>query len=243
MKKFWKIFLSIILVLALTGGGTLYYFLKVKTYDVADEEVEEITQSEYEILLPGEKEPVTISNGGKKVVGTKDKSNSTSAEDNSNDDVSASNGSNSNPSSNDTSSNDSSKNNQSSGASDQSSSKELEVTVASIKNLYRPTFESLESQANQKIDSLVSKAFNEYQTKKQNGESISFAYFYQKYSSAGSQLESQTDGAFHYIYKALEKELKNNGFSPSHAVSFKEEYEKAKNARESALLNKAKGAL
>ncbi|MGG3449080.1 hypothetical protein [Domibacillus aminovorans] len=52
MRKFIKIALIVVLFLALIGGGTLYYFTKVKTYDVADEKVDEIIDSPYSIAYP-----------------------------------------------------------------------------------------------------------------------------------------------------------------------------------------------
>lgn len=52
MKKFIKIALLVVLFLALVGGGALYYFTKVKTYDVADEKVDEIIDSPYSIAYP-----------------------------------------------------------------------------------------------------------------------------------------------------------------------------------------------
>ncbi len=52
MRKLIKIALLVVLFLALVGGGTLYYFTKVKTYDVADEKVDEIIDSPYSIAYP-----------------------------------------------------------------------------------------------------------------------------------------------------------------------------------------------
>jgi molybdopterin converting factor small subunit len=118
-----------------------------------------------------------------------------------------------------------------------------EITVKDIKDLYRPSFENLQAQANEKINGMINVAIEEYSTKKSNGESISYTYFLRKYSAAGNDLERNTDNAFQIIYSALEKDLKKHGFSPSHANEFKEEYENAKKARESALIEKAKSAL
>jgi hypothetical protein len=104
-------------------------------------------------------------------------------------------------------------------------------------------FLSLQSQANGKLDSLVGAAISEYQAKKANGVSISYSYFYQKYSSAGRALEDKTDSAFYYIYGALESELKKHGFDSSHAADFKQQYAAAKKAREASLINLAKQGL
>ncbi|MEH7443996.1 hypothetical protein V7201_16910 [Bacillus sp. JJ1122] len=117
------------------------------------------------------------------------------------------------------------------------------ITADTIKAAYRPAFESLQSQANAKIDALVNTAYNEYQSKKQSGESVSITYFFQKYTSAGKELESNTDETFNYIYGALVNDLQDRGFSSSEANEFKTQYENAKSARESALISKAKSAL
>lgn len=117
------------------------------------------------------------------------------------------------------------------------------ITAETIKAAYRPSFESLQSQANAKVDALVNTAYSEYQSKKQSGESVSITYFFQKYTSAGKELENNTDETFNYIYGALVNDLENRGFSSSEANEFKTQYENAKSARESALISKAKSAL
>jgi ABC-type cobalt transport system substrate-binding protein len=239
MKKVWKYILSILLVIILATAGTIYYFLNVKTYETADEEIEDIIESEYDIILPSNEDTKQVSKGSSNV-----SSEQTTTDSNSNQEADTNN--NKTEKDNNNTSN-SSKDNQ--GEDSESSSNtedttaEEEVTVADIKDRYRPVFESLQSQANGKIDALTSRAFQEYQTQKSKGESISFSYFYQKYSSAGKELEAKTDETFNYIYSALESELKENGYSPSHANDFREQYAAAKQQREKALLNKAKEAL
>lgn len=129
------------------------------------------------------------------------------------------------------------------GNSDSHSNNNPVITAETIKAAYRPSFESLQSQANAKVDALVNTAYSEYQSKKQSGESVSITYFYQKYTSAGKELESNTDATFNYIYGALVNDLEARGFSGSEANEFKTQYENAKSARESALISKAKSAL
>lgn len=238
MKKAWKYILTTLLVIILATAGTLYYFLKVKTYDVADKEIEEITKSEYQIELPKDNAMETTSNNAGQTDSTNQEDNTSTNQDEDETTSATNTAGAKQTNSNKTNSN---KTNTTDTSSSQES--EPEVTVASIKDEYRSVFGSLESQANEKINALVSRAIDEYQQKKSSGENISFSYFYQKYSSAGQQLESKTDEAFTYIYKALQEDLKDNGFSPTHAKDFKEQYENAKSARESALLNKAKEAL
>lgn len=117
------------------------------------------------------------------------------------------------------------------------------ITAEMIKSAYRPSFANLEAQANANIDALVNAAYSEYNAKKQSGESVSYSYFYRKYTSAGKALEANTDASFNYLYGALVNDLEARGFSSSEASEFKTQYENAKSARESALIDKAKSAL
>lgn len=232
MKKKWKIFLSVFVILLLVAGGTIYYFFEMKEYDVADENVEKIVDSEYDIVLPGDDNDSEGSGSGEKTNNSQtdtESGTSTDPENETNSETTT----NSSEASSETGLTTENKDN----------TTEKTVTVATIKDKYRPSFENLQNQANNKIDTLVNAAYNEFKTKKQSGESISFAYFYQKYSGAGKALEDKTDSAFQIIYKALQDDLQKNGYSTSHAKDFLEEYQAAKSARESALLNKAKEAL
>jgi hypothetical protein len=113
------------------------------------------------------------------------------------------------------------------------------VTVASIKDKYEPVMSSLQGQASSRVDALVGRAYSEYQSKQANGESVNYAYFYNKYSSAAEELESRTDKVFYQVVGVIQKELKANNLAESHAQSFITQYEKEKEARRSALLDKA----
>jgi ABC-type cobalt transport system substrate-binding protein len=253
MKKVWKYILSILLVIILATAGTIYYFLNVKTYDTADEEIEEIIESDYEIDLPiiDHTPDATIEDKANDTGTNNNEDESSTDTDNSNNNNDQTTGTDKtttgskNPVSNNTGTNPSK--NTSSGtkqpAKNTSPEEKIEITVANIKDLYRPVFQSLESQANGKIDSLLSRAVGEYHAKKAEGATISYSYFYQKYTSAGRDLEAKTDVAFNTIFKALEKDLKKHGYSQSHANDFKEQYAATKKARESALIAKAKEAL
>jgi len=118
-------------------------------------------------------------------------------------------------------------------------SNEERVTVASIKEKYEPVMSSLQGQASSRVDALVGRAYSEYQAKQANGESVNYAYFYNKYSSAAAELESRTDKVFYQVVGVIQKELKANNLAESHAQSFITQYEKEKEARRSALLDKA----
>ncbi|EMR07925.1 hypothetical protein C772_00254 [Bhargavaea cecembensis DSE10] len=113
-------------------------------------------------------------------------------------------------------------------------------SVSDIKNKYTPTFDSFQAQANGKISSLVGRAKAEYTEKKQNGESINYAYFYQKYMGAANSLESQTDAVFNQLISEVENDLQRNGYSKSYAQSFRDQYNAEKEALRSSLLDAAR---
>ena len=113
------------------------------------------------------------------------------------------------------------------------------VTVASIKAKYEGTFKSLENQSRARMNSLISQAANEYSTKKANGESISYGYFYKKYMGAANGIESATDSTVNVVVGLVEKDLQKNGFDKSYAQSFKEEYNAMKESLRSEMMDKA----
>lgn len=230
MKKAFKIILTVAIVLLLGIGATVYYYLQVKEYDVADEKVEEITKSDYQIELPGIEDDGAVASESADGDGNAAVEASETTTDSGSSDKKVS-------------SNSSAPAEDGKSSSNKDNTKKTAITIESIKAAYRPVFESLESQANAKIDGLVSAAYGEYKAKKESGESVSFTYFYRKYTAAGQELESNTDETFHYVYNALEKDLKKHGLNASEATEFKTQYENAKKARQNALIEKAKSAL
>ncbi|QPC47571.1 hypothetical protein [Mangrovibacillus cuniculi] len=257
MKKWLKVILLVALIAVVGAGSWIYYILEVKEYEVADVKVAEITEEAYDIVLPspiGEETEETndqssISVSGNTSTVSGEGTDTTSALSSSTSNNSAeTNGSEGTSDDNEGSQTESSTDNSDSESSIQEDGEDNEetdpeVTVAFIKNRYAPSFENLQAQANEKIDGIVGRAFDEYKEKKASGESISYSYFYSKYKGAADNLEANTDSAFQVIYGALQSELKQYGFSPSHAEEFKEQYETAKSARQSALLSKAREAL
>ncbi|WP_226086153.1 hypothetical protein [Mesobacillus sp. S13] len=262
MKK-WKIVLAAISVVLLAGAGTLYYLLEVKTYETQDEVVKDVVAEEYDIALPGEEgsEDSAVEESGEDVAPSDSASENTSAgsateeseEGASEETTEASTTTGSTASSNTTDGSKSQpatstdkKVSSQAGATESSSNKgnsKPKPTAEQIAAKYEPSFRELEAQANGKIDALVGHAIGEYVAKKKNGEEVSYFYFYSKYNTAGKILERNTDGAFNYVYKALVKELKDNGYNSSAAQQYKTAYETAKKQRRAALINKAKAAL
>lgn len=267
MKKHWKKILLAFTVVVLAAAGYLLYIFKFKEYDVADEEVAEITKETYKIEMPDgsviefDEEGNMVESNGSKVSSddlvasaaerddtdastssTDGSSNdSNSSQDSDGNDSTSTNGSDWNSSSNGSSSNGGSSNGNSGGGTsgNTGNTPSQEVTVAAIKEKYMPVMNQLSAQANSRIDALVGRAVSEYQTKVANGESVNYGYFYNKYMSAASELEGRTDVVFYQMVSVVEKELEKNGFSKSHAKSFISEYEASKEARRKALLDKA----
>ena len=113
-------------------------------------------------------------------------------------------------------------------------------TVSDIKNKYASSFDSLESQATAKLNSLIGTAKSEYVQSQQSGEGVSYAYFYQKYYGAAMSLEANTDSAFNALLAVVKSDLQQNGYDATYANSFVTEYEAAKKAREASILNQIK---
>ena len=217
MKKL-KIFLSVTAVILLGGAGYLLYMFKFKEYDVADESVKEIIEETYKVELPG---GITIETKADGTIveeeGREEKGSSTESK---------------------TDTTKISKTSQVSNAVGSTGST-TKPSADSIKEKYIPTFETLQAQADTKINALVARAKGEYNDKQANGEKIDFAYFYNKYMGAATNLESSTDSIFQAVMKAVEKDLVANGHDKSLAKSFQEEYEAKKKARRDSLLSSA----
>lgn len=219
MKRILMYVLLVFALLLLGGGGYALYVFKFKEYDVADPEVKEIVEDPYVLTLPDGTE-IVIDKDGEIIKETKPKEES-SDDENAGEDEEKSDEE-QNPST------------------DEPAKKQ---SVADIKQKYMPTLKGLEAQANGNINALINKAIGEYQAKKKKGEKIDFGYFYNKYMSAASSLEANTDAAFNSIITLVEKDLEANGYDKGHAQSLRDEYEAAKEERRSNLLKKAKEAM
>lgn len=113
-------------------------------------------------------------------------------------------------------------------------------TVADIKRKYEPTFAALESQANAKLNALLSNAKAEFDQKRANGEDISYGYFYNKYTPAANRLETNTNTVFNSVLAVVQEDLKKNGYAEGYADSFRSDYEERKAARRASILNQVR---
>lgn len=102
------------------------------------------------------------------------------------------------------------------------------VNSSQIKEPYVAQFEQLQTQALQEFSALVQEVFEDYTTKKTNGEPISYLSFYRTYYPQLKQLESYIDAEFAKKYAQLEEELVQYGYSPDKALKFKEQFETSK---------------
>ncbi|MFD1929271.1 hypothetical protein ACFSFY_14610 [Sporosarcina siberiensis] len=246
MKKSLKIFLTISLIIILGAGSYLLYLFKFKDYDVADNEIDKIMEDTYSIELPDgtvitvdgeEPAPDKIeedtADSDAATSGTSD--NDSSSDTSSNSNTSSGTNSNNNTVSSTTESSPGTPGTGTSGKNDAAK----ETTVASIKGKYTPAFESLQSQADGKLNSLIGRAKKEFSDNKAQGKKIDFPYFYNKYYGAAEALEGQTDTVFNSVLNAVEKDLAANGYDKSYAQSYADDYNARKKARRDELLKKA----
>lgn len=243
MKKWSKSILIVALLLVAIVGGYALYEFKFKTYDVADEKVDEIIEDNYVVELPDGTE-ITLDHDGEIVKETSNQLVS-SNEENANPSESNSSGQNRVSNSSDEKTAISASPPKENKEGNNTSTKIIEnkkPTVKSIKEKYRPALETLQSQASSRINNLIGNAKSEYVQKQANGESISPGYFYNKYMGAASSLEASTDAAFNSLIKIVENDLAQNGYDKSHAQSFREEYAASKEELRSNLLSQIKSA-
>ena len=249
-------------IVILLGGSYILYEFKFKTYDVADEKVDEIVEEGYEIQLP-DGTSMKVGNDGRIIEENNEaiaKEEEAETEKKVENDVPVANAA---PKESTTSSENTAppvKKEQTETVvkeeepvekeaapakpanpqpSNPPAAKPAPVTAESIKNKYRGSFVSLEEQAEARVNNLVAAAKKEYAQKKANGEKISAGYFYTKYMNSSSSLEASTDTAFENLMKVVEADLVANGFNKSEAQSFRTEYEQAKEQRRSSLMKKA----
>lgn len=244
MKTKRKIFLLMLLIVLLATAGTLLYFFKFKEYDVADEEVAIIVEDPYTIEMP-DGTPITVDAEGEVVDTTKTDAAARTSASIATIPVTGGARTTSEGTSTDGAKGEGTPSVDKAPSSTAGESSTTETTpkptVSSIKQKYVPKLENLQSQADNKLNTLVGNAKKEYSAKKANGESISYGYFYIKYVGAANGLEARTDTVFAGVIKAVEKDLAANGYDNSLSKNLVDEYNAKKKARKDSLLNKIIG--
>ena len=255
MKKKLFILSSVVMALIVVSGGYLLYLFQFKEYDVADDQIDEILEDPYNVVLPkGTKLLIDHTDGkGDKLVkvhlvieeekqeGEQSEdgttlsfadtglSNATTSEE------AAGNSSVDRPSSLSTFEDDSPN------ADADNPMPTAKVTVAEIKKKYKPVIISFYSQMYAKHHSVIDHVKDEYSIKKEAGESFSHAYMYRKYMGIADSFEVKTDFMFNGIMGSLEKDLSANGYNEAYSKSFTDEYEAGKKERRNEIFSEALG--
>lgn len=99
------------------------------------------------------------------------------------------------------------------------------LTSKEIEETFTGEFQHLEENAIVEVANLVELAMDDYKSKKQNNEDISYFYFYRTYYPKVTTLENEIESAFEKKYTDLRGELEKHGFSPEKAEKFKQEFE------------------
>lgn len=266
MKKLKYVLIALAVIL-LCVAGYLVYELKFKSYDTADTEVDALLEEAFEVTLPDgsviqvDKEGNIVDNEAgnseDRAAGGDEPSDSESTDTTSEPDekaqqdpktVTTSNGNNSTSVNSGTSANNGTGTNASGSKTppatqptkpNSSATPQEKVTVSTIKAEYTPTFAAIENQVRNRMNGLISQAYDEYSTMKKNGESIKYGYFYRKYMGAATALESSTDATVNTVVSLVEKDLQANGFDKSYAQTFVDEYKATKKSLREDLMDKA----
>ncbi|MGP4068801.1 hypothetical protein [Halobacillus sp. B29] len=164
MKKILLLFMVVVIAI----GGYFTYVFFMQSHDTADEEVDQLADETYEIILPDD-------------------------------------------------------------------SAEGKMNPAERIASYETSYEQLIDEAERRMDEIVTEAQKEYVTKKQNGEDISFSYFFSKYNSAADRLEASTDEGFQTIHESVKKHI-----GAEKATDLKEEYRQKKKQWRANLLAEVK---
>ncbi|MGP4077738.1 hypothetical protein [Halobacillus sp. K22] len=164
MRKILVLFLVVMVAI----GGYFAYVFFIKSHDTADEEVDQLADEAYEIILPD-------------------------------------------------------------------NSAEGQMNPAERIESYETSYEQLINEAERRMDEIVTEAQKEYVTKKQNGEDISFSYFFSKYNSAADRLEANTDEGFQTIHESVKEDM-----GSKKATDLKEEYRQTKKQWRANLLSEVK---
>ncbi len=102
---------------------------------------------------------------------------------------------------------------------------------------YEPTFQALEDQALERLDSLFMQAIEEYHQLEQAGNVDRFVLT-NKYIQAGRILEDNVDETFYELLGKMENELNSKGYSTKILEEIETSYEQAKDSKKRELMNR-----
>ena len=255
MKKKLLILSSVLLALIVASGGYLLYLFQFKEYEVADQQIDEILEDPYDVVLPkGTKLLVDNTDGkGDKLIKVhpvleEEKQEGEQSEDettSSSDDTGLSSATTSEEAADNSSidrpSSLSTFEDESPNVDSNTQKPTTKVTVAQIKKKYEPVIKNFLGQVDAKHNSVIDRVKDEYSIKKGAGESFSYAYMYRKYMGIADTFEAQSDLLFNGILGSLEKDLTANGYNEAYSKSFRDEYEAGKKERRDEIFSEAMG--
>jgi len=254
MKKKLLILSSVVLALIVVGGGYLLYLFQFKEYEVADDQIQEILEDPYDVVLPKGTKLVVVNTGDKgerlrkdhpvieekKLEVEQSEDGTTSGSDEYTEVLSA------------TTSVESANHTsiyrptalpifeeESSHLDSTTSKPTARAKVAEIKKKYEPVVMNFHGQVDAKHKSVIDRMKNEYSIKKEAEKSFSYAYMYSKYMGIADTFEAKSDFMFNGIMESLEKDLEANGYNKAYSKSFQEEYEAGKKVRRDQIFSDA----
>jgi hypothetical protein len=115
----------------------------------------------------------------------------------------------------------------------ETTSTENSLTSEAIIEKYRLKLEELQQYANRNVEKLADEAISEWKAKP-----MTLTDLYSKYVERANELEKQINAKFQQIYEAAKDDLQQYGFNPEDAEVLKKEYEDAKEAEKTAIMQK-----
>lgn len=107
-------------------------------------------------------------------------------------------------------------------------------TYIEILNKYNARLESLQSEFQGKLNSLLSQGYSDYKS-----GNVSKAKLASSYLSKGKNLEKESDAKFNALMKEMESELKSNGLDTSITKNIKSYYNGCKSQKMKEIMAKA----
>ncbi|TWT03732.1 hypothetical protein [Planomicrobium sp. CPCC 101079] len=222
-------------------AGYLVYLFEFKTYDVADAEVDVVAEEEYIIVLSDGSKIILDEDGN--LIRREKPLSETTGEPDERMPIFGTDKFDSDISNNGKISKEKAKvtpvANEKAASAEKRNTSDGKAMARQLKKQYEAAFEDLEEQSTDRLYKLVSLAKNEYLEKQAAGQSISYPYFYNKYTAAASKLEEQTDQFFYALINQMKQELKANNLPDSTADAYAKEYEKRKDNLRNKLLKEA----
>ncbi len=113
---------------------------------------------------------------------------------------------------------------------------EPEVTVADIERRYRPRFQALKLEYDDKLKQLADAAVSEYRQYKESGQKPPVLELVKKYLAAGNALENECDRRFYALLDSMRRDLQEAGLPLELVEEAKKEYRTQKAQRKKQLI-------